>query len=326
MKLQANTSSGAYHLGMANTPWGELPVGDAHVHFFSPDFYVTLARQKGLETAQALRPLIDFDIPTDTLALSVQWVRALDVAGVSRAALIASVPNDEASVTAAVAQFPDRFYGYFMVDPQQPDLVSRIEAAAQNRHLHAMCLFPAMHRVPITDARLIPVLELAAQHHLTVFVHCGALTVGIRKKLGLPNPFDMRLSNPLDLHPVASAFPQVRFVVPHFGAGMLREALMLADLCPNVWLDTSSTNRWMGYEGLDLRSVFRRVIDVLGTERLLFGTDSSFFPRGWHTTVFDAQVKSLYELGLEAPAARQILGGNLVRLHQPRVEAMKVGR
>jgi predicted TIM-barrel fold metal-dependent hydrolase len=233
------------------------------------------------------------------------------------------VPNDEASVTAAVAQFPDRFYGYFMVDPQQPDLVTRIDAAARNRHLHAICLFPAMHRVPITDARLIPVLELATQHHLSVFVHCGALSVGIRHRLGLPSPFDMRLSNPLDLHPVANRFPQVRFVIPHFGAGMLRETLMLADLCSNIWLDTSSTNKWMAYEGLDLRAVYRRAIEVVGAGRLLFGTDSSFFPRGWHAVVFEAQVKALYELGIEAPAAIQIFGGNLQRLHMPRVEAMK---
>src|ERR1035441_8476367 len=32
------------------------------------------------------------------------------------------------------------------------------------------------------------------------FVHCGVLTVGIRKKLGLDSPFEMRFSNPLELH------------------------------------------------------------------------------------------------------------------------------
>jgi len=41
----------------------------------------------------------------------------------------------------------------------------------------------------------------------------------------------MRFSNPLDLHAIALAFPQVRFIMPQFGAGMFREALMLADLC-----------------------------------------------------------------------------------------------
>src|SRR6202021_737674 len=55
------------------------------------------------------------------------------------------------------------------------------------------------------------------------FVHCGVLSVGVRKALGLPSPFDMKFSNPVDLHAVALRFPQLRFVVPHFGAGYLRE-------------------------------------------------------------------------------------------------------
>src|SRR6185437_6611987 len=33
---------------MAQTPWGDLPVNDAHVHFFSREFYRGLARQKKL--------------------------------------------------------------------------------------------------------------------------------------------------------------------------------------------------------------------------------------------------------------------------------------
>ena len=171
-----------------------------------------------------------------------------------------------------------------------------------------------MHTYSITDARLVPMLELASDSGLAVFVHCGAISVGVRKKLGLASQFDLRYSNPIDLHPVALHFPRIRFIVPHFGAGMFRECLMLADLCPNVYLDTSSSNRWMLYEGLDLRTVFRRTLDVLGSERLLFGTDSSFFPRGWQSPVFDAQAKALYELGLEQPEAEQIFRLNLERV------------
>jgi predicted TIM-barrel fold metal-dependent hydrolase len=99
---------------------------------------------------------------------------------------------------------------------------------------------------------------------------------------------------------------------------MLREALMLADLCPNVYFDTSSTNRWMMYEGLDLRSVLRRVLDVVGPGRLMFGSDSSFFPRGWHTTILEHQARALYELGVVAADASKILHGNLASLHAAR--------
>ena len=147
-----------------------------------------------------------------------------------------------------------------------------------------------------------------------VFVHCGVLTVGVRKKLGLPSRFDMRFSNPLDLHAVALRYPQLNFVVPHFGAGYFREALMLADLCPNVYLDTSSSNSWMRYEGLDLSNVFRRALDTVGAGRLLFGTDSSFFPRGWNYEIFEQQTRALRELGVSAADARLILGENLQRL------------
>jgi uncharacterized protein len=112
---------------------------------------------------------------------------------------------------------------------------------------------------------------------------------------------------------VALAFPNLRFVIPHFGAGYFREALMLADLCPNIYFDTSSSNGWMRCEphAIDLAGVFRRALDVLGPKRLLFGTDSSWFPRGWVRSVFDIQVQALAAAGVSGDGARAILGGNL---------------
>ncbi|MBV9678469.1 MAG: amidohydrolase family protein [Acidobacteriaceae bacterium] len=300
---------------MRQTPWGDFYVNDAHVHFFSYTFYTGLARQKKAENTEALGALLGWEIPqADPVILAGQWATELDRQGIRRACLIASAPGDEGSVAAAVEAYTERFYGYFMLDPTQPDAPERVRAAAANLYLHCMCLFPAMHTFSLTDARLVPLLEIASDAGLAVFVHCGAISVGVRKKLGLPSQFNLRYSNPLDLHPVALHFPKIRFIVPHFGAGMLREALMVADLCPNVYLDTSSSNRWMAYEGLDLRTVYGRAIDVVGTERLLFGTDSSFFPRGWHAAIFDAQVKALYELGLEKEQAQQILAFNLQRV------------
>jgi hypothetical protein len=140
------------------------------------------------------------------------------------------------------------------------------------------------------------------------------LSVGVRKKLGLPSLFDIRFGNPLDLHAVALAHPNVPVILPHFGAGLLREALMLADLCPNVWLDTSSSNSWIKYVGLTLADVFRRALAVVGPDRLLFGSDSSFFPRGWVRDVYDQQSAALDEIGVTAEAREKIFGGNFDRL------------
>ena len=250
--------------------------------------------------------------PHEPEKLAAAWVHELDRYGVSAAALIASVPGDEDSVIAAAHAFPDRFFAYAMVNPRA--LTAGLPAAFSA--VRVACLFPAMHGYSIQDDCARPVFEWAQSHRRAVFVHCGVLSVGVRKKLGLPSLFDMRFSNPVDLHAVALRYPEVPIVVPHFGAGYFREALMLADQCANVYLDTSSSNQWMRYQAshLTLREVFRHALEVAGPKRLLFGTDSSFFPRGWHHAIFEDQAKALYEIGTSEADARAIFGENLLRI------------
>ncbi|MGI8746378.1 MAG: amidohydrolase family protein [Bryobacteraceae bacterium] len=300
-----------------HSPWGELGVSDAHVHFFSHRFFASLSDQAKIPP-ESLATTLGWHLPDDNPEhLAGLWVRELDRHGVSKAALIASIPGDHNSVMAAVKRFPQRFYGYAMVNPLAPEAAADAESALSGGHIHALCFFPAMHRYTIQDERVSNLLGVVAAHPGTAaFVHCGVLSVGVRKKLGLPSLFDLRFSNPIDLHAVAMRYPQIRFIVPHFGAGYFREALMLCDLCPNVWLDTSSSNSWMRYQSahLDLREVFRRVLDVIGPSRLLFGTDSSFFPRGWNAQLYETQSTALYEAGLKIEAAQMIFHENLTHL------------
>jgi predicted TIM-barrel fold metal-dependent hydrolase len=298
------------------TQWGEIPVRDAHVHFFSHRFLSAVAALK--ETSDNnVAALLGWEAPDpDPARFASRWIAELDKYQLASAVLIASIPGDDASVAAAVAAYPGRFHGYFMADPTAADASSRVEAALQHG-LQGVCLFPAMHRYSIQDSRAQEIIAIAARYPAAVvFVHCGILTVGFRKKLGLPSRFDLRYSNPIDLHATALDFPNLPFVIPHFGAGFLREALMVADLCPNIYLDTSSSNSWIRYLAPEpsLREVFRRALDVAGPKRLLFGTDSSFFPRGWIHGVFDEQSRILYELGLHDADAAAILGGNLERI------------
>lgn len=282
---------------------------DAHVHFFSPGFFAALGA-----TREALAG-IGWDDPESTEALAERWVVELDRHGVNKAALIASLPGDADSVAKAVALHPSRFVGFFMLDPTRNDAVAYAERALDSG-LRTICLFPAMHRYPLHDDRVARVFDLASKRQGTsVFAHCGVLSVGVRQKLGLPSPFDIRFGNPLDLHGLALKFPNVNIVIPHFGAGMLREALMVASLCPNVLLDTSSSNSWIKQTpGLTLDQVFRTALDVVGPTRLLFGTDSSFFPRGWNRDVYLQQKSALDGLGVTDADQGKIFAGNFTRL------------
>ncbi len=294
-------------------------INDAHCHFFSEQFFATLGRQRppGAEQSAAdVVGVLGWDPPGTPEELADRWVQELDRHGMSRAALISSVPGDEGSVGRAVARHPKRFVGFFMVDPTSADAVGRTEKALDEWQLRGVCLFPAMQRYALHDQRVNAIAQIAARHAGTaIFVHCGALSVGVRRKLGLPSRFDVRFGNPLDLHALATDHPTVPFIIPHFGAGLFREALLVADLCPNIHLDTSSSNNWMAYHpGLTLDAVVRQSLEVVGAERLLFGTDSSFFPRGWTRAVYDAQVRALDRSGVDAVGRARILGANFDRL------------
>jgi len=295
------------------SPWGPLAVADAHLHFFSHHFFSTVAGQKPGLTLEAAGAQLGWQLPPEEPEkLAAVWVHELDRHGVFASALIASVPGDEGSVVAAACAFPKRFFAYVMVNPRA--LTAGLPATFSD--VRVACLFPAMHGYSIQDDCVRPVFEWAQAHRRAVFVHCGVLSVGFRKKLGLSSPFDMRFSNPIDVHAVALRYPEVPIIVPHFGAGFFREALMLADQCSNVYLDTSSSNHWMRYQAghLTLRDVFRHSLEVVGCRRLLFGTDSSFFPRGWHEAVFEDQAKALYEIGTSEADAQAIFGENLLRI------------
>jgi hypothetical protein len=297
-----------------------MRINDAHCHFFSRRFFEALGRQVGTfpegDLAAAVARTLDWEAPGEAPDLADRWCTELDRQGVTRAVLIASVPGDAGSVVAAVGRHPTRFVGFAMIDPTKPGALDAVRPACAAGTLRGLCLFPAMfhHRLDEEPARAV--FELARAHPGTaVFVHCGVLSVGVRGRLGLASPFDLRLGQPLDLLPVAAEFADVPIVIPHFGAGFFREALMLADARPNVYVDTSSSNGWVKFHpGLTLSEVFARAIQIVGPERLLFGTDSSFFPRGWHRPVLDTQQQVFDVLGLDPGVRARILGDTFDRL------------
>jgi predicted TIM-barrel fold metal-dependent hydrolase len=300
---------------------------DSHIHFFSPTFYAGLAGQMSAldghpYATEDLLVRLGWENPESLEAIADRWEDELDKHNVSRAAMIASLPGDAPAVADAVRRHPTRFVGFFMVDPTKTEAAGYVTRSLESG-LRTVCLFPAMHCFGLHVPRVRSLFEIVAEHPGTaVFVHCGMLSVGVRKKLGLPSPFDARLGNPLDLDYLASHFPQVPIIVPHFGSGMLREALMLADHCANVHFDTSSSNAWTKYiPGLTLEQVFEAALATLGPDRLIFGTDSSFFPRGWTRDVYARQRSALDAIGADEAVQSQIFGGNFDRLFPIRLEA-----
>jgi len=296
-----------------------MTVHDAHCHFFSRRFFEALGREKygaaGGATVDAVANELGWEAPGEPAALAARWVEELNRHRIARAGLIASVPGDEDSVAIAVAAHPDRFVGFFLVNPTASDGLEHARRAFATPGMRCACLFSSMHHYRLDDERVAALFEVAAAHRGAIFAHCGYLSIEARTKLGLPTMFDLRFGDPLALASTAARFPGVPVIIPHFGGGFFREALMAAAACPSIHFDTSSSNDWIKFvPNLTLADVFRRAIAVAGAHRILFGTDSSFFPRGWRKVIHGAQRAILEEIGIEDAARAMIFSGNFDRI------------
>jgi hypothetical protein len=173
-------------------------------------------------------------------------------------------------------------------------------------------LFPAMHHYHLGCDEARPVLDLLEEHGAIAYVHCGILVIKLRNLLGLPRHYDLRYANPLEVIPAASEYEGLTFCIPHFGAGFFRETLIVGAQCPNVVTDTSSTNSWIKTQPSNpsLRDVMARALDVFGTERVIFGTDSSVFPAGWKRARYDEWLAIVEQLGLTSEEKTRFFSAN----------------
>ncbi len=296
-----------------------MKIIDAHTHFFSYtwlEHFFNLARHKFAadEGVEALARLLNWDVPpSDPRDLGKRWVQEQDKYGLTAQVIFASKLNDAEFLTAATRAFPERLLGYVMIDPTQPDARNATLYSLHILDMKGVLLFPAMHHFHANDRAVYTVYEEALAAGAPVFIHFGQLSIPIFQKLGLPDNIDLRFSNPLDLMDAARDLPEVTFIIPHFGCGRFEEALQVAEQCPNVHLDTSSSNSWI-QPPLTLEEVFKRSLEVLGPERLLFGTDSSFFPRGWRKEIFDRQLAILDSLHVAEKDKALIFGENIARI------------
>ncbi len=294
---------------------------DFHTHFFSRTFFDTLAGlspQPGTdeELLAAVAAKAGLELPTDGVEDHVnRWIRQMDAASVDHMVSFASVPPEVPVLAEAAALADGRLTPFAIVDPIGPKAAPRLRELLQDGPFKGVLLFPAVGHYLMSDPEVHPVLSVIEEAGATAVVHCGLLEVKLRDLLGLPRTQDLAYANPLHIIPAASAFRGAHFVIPHFGAGFFRETLMTGAMTANVSVDTSSSNSWMATQAADLTltDVFAKTLTVFGPERVLFGTDSCTFPRGWRGDLLAVQREAMTACGLSDADTALVLGGNARR-------------
>jgi predicted TIM-barrel fold metal-dependent hydrolase len=297
-----------------------MHVFDAHTHFFSRAFYEYQARKAPSGDVPSMLERMaraGIDVPGDNIeAHRDRIISQLDDNGIDRAVTFASVPDEMEIVGQAAGSSNGRLIPYANVNPTVPETLERFERLHGQYHYRGLILFPQAHDFAVGSDEAAAAFDLAARSRVVTFVHCGLLVVPVRSIVGLEPDFPLDNGHPRDLIPVAQARPGQVFIVPHFGAGFFDEFLELGRACPNVYADTAGSNSWGMFQAppLYLEDLFKETVAVFGVERVLYGSDSAGFPRGYRKDVRDAQIRAMHDAGIGAADQELILGGNLAKL------------
>ena len=291
---------------------------DAHAHFFTASTLKAWSlrgrTREGFEQRTRSRTdMTSIELPDESTDVAQQWVDEMNRYGITAMGfMVGAEAYDE--FLEAKARFPGRFMGYANINPGDPEAAEKVDKAARDG-LQGIKLYPSSWpELHAYDAACYPVYEAALKHRFPVFLHFG-ITIG--------GQADLRHGNPLDIQVPSRDFPDLNFVIAHFGAGFFRELLLLQYQADNVYMDSSGSNSWMRYlpYDLDLRKIFERAITTGGAEKVIFGTDSTFFPRGFRINILEQQyeaVRSLSE-GSDAIVSVEdidaIFRGNILRLN-----------
>jgi uncharacterized protein len=301
---------------------GLYKIFDAHVHFYSNNFFKYSVRQKlkRADINSELRNLAakgHIEIPgEDPVQLAKRWIDLIDKWKLERLMLFSSIPGDEESVIKAVQAFPNRFSGMFTIDPNSNLLMENAAKRLKEDKLCGVLMYPSLSQISVNDEWLYPFYNLLQECKALAFVHFGKLIMRQRDYADIPTVLNEQFSDPRDLIPVAQRFPDIRFIIPSFGAGKFEETLALGKQCQNVYVDTAGSNSWIQEHPAkpEMRVVFQKFLEVFTANRILFGSDSGMLPRGYRYDIVDHQLKLAQEMRLPMSDIKKIFYENMAGL------------
>jgi predicted TIM-barrel fold metal-dependent hydrolase len=292
--LHAATASVSYLLDCDGEPGGcDLDL-DVYMNLnFTP------AQLRGLRIG-AVRQLTigNPDAATHTLP---NLAAELDAAGFERAAILpirfglpfGSALGDDLAERwlEALAESPhaERFVPGGSVHPREPERLEMLRAQAR-RGARIVKLHPEMQRFYPWAPEAMEIYAECERIGLPVFFHAGRS--GIEPERIRPYALLRHLEEP------AASFPRLPIILGHGGARDLLDAIPLARRHANVHLGIASLGS----------SAIARLLDELGPERIVFGSDWPFYP-------VNTSLAKLLWATRDRPEAREpILRGNALRL------------
>lgn len=186
-----------------------------------------------------------------------------------------SIEEKNSIYAEAVKRHNGRLLTHVGVDPRRENALEIMRKAVEKCGAIGLKLHPTAGFYP-DDPVCAPLYKKALEYNIPLLIHSG----------NEPAPLRIKFSQPKHIDTVVAEFPDPKIIIAHAGHGWWQEAIDLACVKPNVYVDFAGWQ--MEYlNGADyFYHPFRFAIDTLGPWRVLFGTDGSMLdvllsPHDW---------------------------------------------
>jgi uncharacterized protein len=204
-----------------------------------------------------------------------------------------------------ITEYPDRLLAFAAVQPRAKQAaLDSLERALDAGFCGIGELFPQVQGFACDDTYFGRILQIAADRRAPVNLHVTdpvAPTTAATRSTPLEN--FIRL---------AKDFPTTKLVLAHWGGGLpfYELNLQLHQALRNVNYDSAASS--LLYE----KRVFRQVIDLVGADRVLYGSDYPLllYPREQREPDFKRFLNEVVTAGLSFEEQEKVLGENLLRL------------
>lgn len=236
-----------------------------------------------------------------------RWLAECEAYGLKHVVFQTGGGND--ALARVVNKYPARFSGFAHHSIDESDAAQQLERAVGELGLRGYKILAPVVEKPLADSAYADVFEVCHQKRLPVLIHFGILggAGGVAGTLNF---------SPLALAEVAARYPHANFIVPHFGCGFPNDLLTLCWACPNVYVDTSGNNLWTRWtmESFTLQQLFARFYATVGAGRIIFGSDSDWFPRGFALRYLMDQYGAVRALGWPDADIKAVFRDNALQL------------
>ncbi|WP_265112084.1 amidohydrolase family protein [Halosolutus halophilus] len=263
---------------------------DVHSHLWAEDWlperfweaFVNIAVRQNEKKGKSVDPerIRESYLPTYWDPTGERLLQRMDEAGIDHQVVFGvdfglalgepETPIEEVNRT--IADFrdenPDRISVLATIDPRRENAVEHIDTALGDWDMDGLKLHPTAGFY-LHDEETYELLEVVQDHDKIVLTDTGPIFAPLYSECSHPNHLDRALAD----------FPNLDIIAAHMSFGWWRDLYAIADSKPNCGLhvDISAWQERAKQHPEEFATAVRRLMDAVGSDRILWGTDDPAF-------------------------------------------------